>query len=258
MQKELFSPNIYILVSVVIFVMFAGLSCRSTDIEFLAKTSLIPAYSDKIPGLDSPHDRRNLIREKGIAGAKKDTPEEEREILFAQLWEEYKTSPDPNMRREAVDAMAKIPYTHKEKCMLDILRDNDAFIRMSAVEALGKIFKGENSERENIADVLINQARADEDKDVRVAAVRELGKKIVDPQLNKKITIALGDMLQDKVLIVKYEAMESLQKITGKDYGKDINRWTKYMQNIKGETTELPKERTWAEKLPVIHLPMIK
>jgi hypothetical protein len=76
--------------------------------------------------------------------------------------------------------------------------------------------------------------------------------------LNRKISLAIGDSLYDKVLAVRYEAMETLGKISGKDYGKDINRWVKYIQNIKGETTEIPKERTWAEKLPVIHLPMLK
>jgi oligoendopeptidase F len=255
MRKKLFLNGTVIAILIAVFIMLTALSCRSTDFEFLAKTSIIPAYSDKIPGLDSPHERRKLIYTKGVVGAKKNTPESEREILFAQLWEEYSTSPDPNMRREAVDAMAKIPYENKEKFMIDILKDDNAFIRISAVEALGKIFAGE---KDNLADVLLNQIKSDTDKDVRIIAIRELGKKIKEPQLNKKITIALGDSLYDKVLAVRYEAMVSLAKVSEKDYGKDINRWIKYVQNLKGETTELPKERTWAEKLPVIHLPMFK
>jgi hypothetical protein len=238
-----------------ILILSAGLSCRSTDIEFLAKMSILPAHSDEIPGLDSPHERRKLIREKGIEGAKKNTPDSEREILFAQLWEEYTTSPDSNMRREAVDAMAKIPYLGREKCLVDVLKDENAFVRISAVEALGKIYNGE---KESLADVLLNRIKLDTDNDVRIVAIRELGKKTADTQLNRKITLAIGDSLYDKVLAVRYEAMESLGKICGKDYGKDINRWVKYVQNIKGETTEIPKERTWAEKLPVIHLPMLK
>ncbi|MDR2761962.1 MAG: HEAT repeat domain-containing protein [Planctomycetaceae bacterium] len=255
MQKKSIFTGGVIVTLITILITFLTSSCRSTDIEFLAKTSIIPAYSDKIPGLDSPHDRRKLIREKGDVGAKKNIPDDERETLFAQLWEEYSASPDPNMRREAVDAMTKIPYAHKEKCMLEILKDENAFIRISAIESLGKIYNGE---KENIADVLINQIRTDTDKDVRIAAIRELGKPITDPKLNQKITLALGDLLHDKILAVKYETMESLGKVVKKDYGKDINRWVQYIQNLKGESTELPKERTWAEKLPVIHLPMLK
>jgi hypothetical protein len=254
MRTRSFFTGSVIVTLITILITFLA-SCRSTDIEFLAKTSIIPAYSDKIPGLDSPHDRRKLIREKGEVGAKNNTPDAERETLFAQLWEEYSASPDPNMRRETVDAMTKIPYAHKEKCMLEILKDENAFIRISAIESLGKIYNGE---KENIADTLINQSRSDSDKDVRIAAIRELGKTVAEPQLNKKITLALGDLLHDKTLAVKYETMESLHKITKKDYGKDINRWLKYIENLKGESTELPKERTWAEKLPVIHLPMLK
>ncbi|MDR2346601.1 MAG: HEAT repeat domain-containing protein [Planctomycetaceae bacterium] len=257
MQKKslLKSTGIIISITTAILITLITSSCRSTDIEFLAKTSIIPAYSDKIPGLDSPHDRRNLIREKGIEGAKKNTPEEEREILFAQLLEEYSTSPDPNMRREAVDAMANIPYPNKEKIMLEILKDDNILIRISAIESLGKIYNGE---KENIADKLINQIYTDSDKDVRIAAIRQLGKKINDSQLNKKITLALGKLLHDKILAIRYETMESLGKISGKDYGKDINRWIKYIQNIDGESTELPKERTWIEKLPTIHLPILR
>jgi hypothetical protein len=104
----------------------------------------------------------------------------------------------------------------------------------------------------------LNLTKSDPDKDVRIVAIRELGKKINEPQLNKKITITLGDLLHDKILAIRYETMISLSKISGKDYGKDINRWVKYIQNQKGETTEIPKERSWAEKIPIIHLPMIK
>ncbi|MDR1924271.1 MAG: HEAT repeat domain-containing protein [Planctomycetaceae bacterium] len=255
MQKKSILTSTGILVLLVVLISHAALSCRTTDVEFLAKTSIIPAYSDKIPGLESPHERRQLIRDKGVVGAKKETPDSEREVLFAQLWEEYNTSPDPNMRREAVDAMTKIPYPNKAKFMKDILKDENPFIRISAIEAIGKIYNGENNE---LADVLINQGKIDTDKDARITAIRGLAKKTKDPDLKYKVTIALGELLQDKILVVRFASMNTLGIVTEKDYGKDINRWQTYIQNIKGETAEIPKERTWAEKLPTINLPMLK
>jgi hypothetical protein len=44
----------------------------------------------------------------GMKGAT--VSEEEREILVAKLAYEYQTSPDPIMRREALDALTKIPH----------------------------------------------------------------------------------------------------------------------------------------------------
>ncbi|MDR0337298.1 MAG: hypothetical protein LBI18_09430, partial [Planctomycetaceae bacterium] len=72
------------------------------------------------------------------------------------------------------------------------------------------------------------------------------------------IVQALGEALYDKVPAVRYEAMQSLHKITGKDYGNDINRWIQYVQYQKGETEKVPAERSFAEKLPTIQLPMFK
>jgi hypothetical protein len=70
--------------------------------------------------------------------------------------------------------------------------------------------------------------------------------------------LELGNLLNDRVPAVRYEAMRSLQKTSGKDYGIDINRWTQYVRYVKGEVPELPSNRSLAEKMPTIALPMLK
>jgi hypothetical protein len=50
--------------------------------------------------------------------------------------------------------------------------------------------------------------------------------------------------------------MVSLQSITGKDYGHDVNRWQQYVRYTGGEEPEAPSERSLAEKIPSITLPM--
>jgi len=52
--------------------------------------------------------------------------------------------------------------------------------------------------------------------------------------------------------------MGALQKITGKDYGYDINRWLQYVRYQNGEVPDLPSERSLAEKMPNVALPMFK
>ena len=245
--------------------LFGCVGC-ATDNAFLAKVPLFEARSDTIPGLMSPRERKKLIQEKGEKGAK--APEGEKEILVAQLMVEYRTSPDQNMRREAVDAMAKIPHPRRDLHMKEMLKDDDPFIRISVIEAIGKTFNGDDR-----VDLLIDRMKADPDKDVRIRATEILGtigaayaghptKTVRRPTketgLARKIELSLGEMLLDKVPAVRYQAMKSLHLVTGKDYGENINNWLAYMQYTKGESTELPKERGFAEKIPRPQLSMFK
>ena len=239
---------------------FAGamvlLSGCAVENEHLAKLPLFEAKSDKIPGLDPPHLRKKIIREKGTKGAT--ATEAEREILIAQLVHEYQSSPDPNMRREAVDALAKIPHPQRDRYLLEILQDENPFVRLSALEALGKTYSGP---KEDWLALLIDRMKTDTDKDVRVASVRILGNvgpKDTTSDSYRTVVLELGNLLYDKVPAVCYESMQSLQKITNKDYGNDINRWAQFIRYVKGEVPDLPAERTFAEKMPRIALPMFK
>jgi len=244
----------------ILFPMLIGLAMLlsgcAVDNKVLAKFPLMEMKSDHIPGLDSPRERTKLIREKGTKGAT--APDSEREILAAQLVHEYQTSPDPNMRREAVDALAKIPHPQRDRFLREILQDPNPFVRMSALEALGKTYSGSKAE---LSALLINRMKTDEDKDVRLAAVRILGNVFPQNASNdaREIVLELGNLLRDRVPAVRYEAMGALQKVTGKDYGTDdINRWLEYIRYVQGEIPTAPAERTFSEKLPSISLPMLR
>ena len=240
--------------------------CRSVENEAFTKLPFFTAKSDSIPGLVSPHDRKKLIQEKGEKGAKAN--ELEKEILVAQLVYEYQTTPDPNMRREAVDALAKIPHPQRDQYLLEIVQDDNPFVRLSALEALGKTYSGQ---KEELTALLIDRMKSDSDKDVRISAVKILGDVTALPKSNKdavrsrnnpdserEIVLELSNLLHDKFPAVRYEAMGALHKVTGKDYGEDINRWLQYVRYTKGEVPDLPAERTMAEKMPTIALPMFK
>jgi hypothetical protein len=228
----------------------------ATENEHLAKLPLFEAKSDRIPGLQSPRDRVKQIRLKGEKGAK--AKDEEKEILVAQLMVEYRTCPDMNMRREAVDALAKIKHSKRDEYMLEILKDSDALVRIAALEAIGTSFEGGTGQ---LAAFLIDKMQHDTDKDVRLTAVRLLGQKFpyAFKERPEHITVerSLCEMLNDKVPAVRYETMQSLHRVTGKDYGNNINRWLEYAQS-KTLSAEPPKERTWAEKIPRPQLPMLK
>lgn len=236
--------------------------CVAVDNPTLTKLPFFEARSDTIPGLDSPHQRKKAIQEKGKKGAA--ASESEREILVAQLMWEYQTCPDPNMRREAVDALAMIPHPDRDRYLQEILKDEEPFVRLSALEALGKTFSGN---KEDLMNLLLNQIKTDTDKDVRLSSVKILGnvcqnrdKSFGDAEikLRESIALELGELLQDRVTAIRYEAMVSLHKVTGKDYGHDVNRWLQYVRYMKGEVPDLPAERSMSEKVPNIALPMFK
>ena len=232
------------------------LSGCAVENQYLAKLPLFEAKSDVIPGLDPPPQRKKIIREKGIKGAS--APEEEREILAAQLVLEYQTSPDPNMRREAVDALAKIPHPQRDRFLQEILQDPNPFVRLSALESLSETYSGDPKD---LLTLLTERMKTDQDRDVRQAAIRILGsvapKNTSDP-LHRTVILELGTLLDDRVPAVRYRAMQSLQEITGMDYGNDINRWLQYIRYMKGEIPDLPAARTFTEKVPTIALPMFK
>jgi len=251
--------------------LFSGCAVEN---QFLAKLPLFEAKSDNIPGLDSPHKRKKAIREKGQKGAT--ASKSEQEILVAQLVYEYQTCPDPNMRREAVDALAKIPHPDRDLHLREIVKDDNPFVRLSALEALGKTYSGS---KDDLVALLINRMKADSDKDVRLRSVQILGdvcpkmnQNFRDPlgivkignkpplrqEANESAVMELGNLLNDKVPAIRYEAMGALQKITGKDYGYDINRWSQYVRYQNGEVPDLPSERSLAEKMPSVALPMFK
>ncbi len=246
----------------IIFLLSLCTGC-AVDNAFLATLPLFEAQSDTIPGLQPPYERLKQIELKGEKGAK--APDAEKEILVAQLMTEYRTSPDHNMRRAAVDAMAKIPHRKRDEYMKEILNDSDPMVRISALEAVSESFAAGGDQ---LADILIERLKRDPDKDVRLAAVRALGElcdikkpNAKDPlfgQARVKSLAALGEALTDKVPMVRALAMDSLQQMTGKDYGKDVNKWIQYVRYERGETPEAPQERSLAERLPRLQLPMWK
>ncbi len=254
--------------TVVFGLSLCGFSGCATDNEFLAKMPLFEANSDRIPGLTPPRERKKQIELKGQKGAT--APDAEKEILVAQLMVEYRTSKDPNMRRAAVDAMSKIPHAKRDLYMKEVLKDPDPFVRISALDAIGKSFKVPEEQ----VGILIESMKSDSDKDVRLRAADHVGilgaayagreKKVLpitiatNGEQAKRIESALSEMLLDKVPAMREQAMVSLHKVTGKDYGMNINRWLEYTQYTRGERSEAPKERSFAEKIPKPQLSMFK
>ena len=113
------------------------------------------------------------------------------------------------------------------------LSDADTHVRVAACEAWGK--RGDAQAVKLLAEAM----RSDVDADVRLAAAKALGE-----TKNPEAVTALGEALADTDPAMQYRAVLSLKKVTGKDFGDDVDRWQQY---VKGEPPGRP--RRWRERI---------
>ncbi|ODS33014.1 MAG: heat repeat-containing PBS lyase [Candidatus Scalindua rubra] len=154
---------------------------------------------------------------------------------------------DHVIRASAVVALAKINDLRVMEPLLISLKDEDAFVRIAAAKALG------NLKDTRIAKTLI-AALKDEDFDVQRNVVKALVE-IKDPQtveplidalrdenprVRRWAAVALGGLrdiraveplinaLRDEKLLVRVKSAYALYEITGKDLGRDPEKWQKW------------------------------
>lgn len=122
-------------------------------------------------------------------------------------------------RIHAVQATSLISSPLAGDAMVVYLEDPNPEIRSIAAEGLG------NLPAEQAVPMLQAVLEKENELDVRVAATRALGK---FPR-NQQATRALGIALADPAPVMQYRAMESLQKVTGKNLGSNAAKWRDYL-----------------------------
>jgi HEAT repeat protein len=112
------------------------------------------------------------------------------------------------------------------------LQDSDPEIRIACCDAWGK--RGGADAAKVLGEIL----REDESEDVKLAAARALGE-IKD----QAAVLALAPALDDGSPAMQWRAVRSLEKVTGKYYGEDVNAWRTYVQGGK------PREESIVRRL---------
>ncbi|MGL4944349.1 MAG: HEAT repeat domain-containing protein [Thermoguttaceae bacterium] len=234
------------LVGVCVLVSFAGCAVEN---ENWGKRPPFSMRSDKIAGLTTPSERREAIREKGNRG--KVAPTSEQEVLLGQLVLEYQSNPDPNLRRDTVEAIGKIPHSSRDAYLEEALADKSPFVRISACRELTSLT------------ALCRAAEKETDKDVQIVVIKRIGQQCgtrdsLSEGDKKTVLTTLAAKLNDKAPSIRYAAMDSLHKATGRDYGVNIDSWTAYVDYALHGQGQPPEERAFRDKLPTIQLPMLK
>ncbi len=207
---------------------------------FLSGCEIMPGWipfqgqtTDTLPGIVTPAEKMAQLKKLRL-DAQESTPEFKRQVV-EYLSVSIRTETDPLIRSEIIQTLGEYPIPAAEPVLKAALQDTDTDVRITACEAWGKRADAEAAEL--LAGILKN----DPDQDVRLAAARGLGQ-----TKDQRAIAALGDALTESDPAMQRRAVLSLETITGKDLGNNVDRWQKY---VKEENPQPAKPVSLAEKI---------
>lgn len=190
-----------------------------------AEMDLVPSWmpfqdqpDEDLAGIPSPHEKIERLRKLG--GSAGWANQQQKQQTSVELARSLAAEEDPTIRLEIVRALGEYPGAESDSVLEAALSDPDADVRAAACEAWGK--RGDARAARLLSGIL----GGDIDKDVRLAAARALGRS-KDPTA----VAALGTALEDKDPAMQYRAVLSLRRLTGQDFGNDVNRWRQYVNS---------------------------
>lgn len=174
-------------------------------------------------------DQKKIAREQAAYGATADqrmnslaaeakaaeagTPEQQAEFTRG-LADRVLAEHDPRVRARMVETAATFDTPFAAAICRGCLEDPEPRVRMTACGAWGE--RG----GPDAVKLLAARYHADQDLDVRLRALRELG------NLKDGAAIpVLARALEDPDPAVQYRAVAALKKVSGRDLGDDVNKW---------------------------------
>jgi hypothetical protein len=189
--------------------------------------------TDQVPGVTPPTERSAEIRRLGEQASGEDQAGKGR--IARQLAEAIRDEDDSMIRAAIVEAIGACDGPETERVLEAALQDRAADVRITACEVLGRR-GGEESVR-----LLSEALGSDMNQDVRLAAARALGE-----TGGPGATSALASALDDRDPAMQYRAVQSLESVTGRDFGNDVTRWQQY---VRGELPESEQAPSVAERI---------
>jgi HEAT repeat protein len=181
-----------------------------------------------------PSFHTHLKRVRGLEAQAAFMPREEQQRVSRELTRLIREDRNTLLRTAAVRSLSAFPQEMSREGVQVAATDQEPRLREVACAALGRL--GDPSSVGMLAALLQN----DDNLDVRLAASQQLGK-FSDPLAVQ----ALGSALDDSNPALQYRVVQSLERASGRDYGRDLELWRAY---VRGED---PPERTptYAERL---------
>lgn len=169
------------------------------------------------PNVETPKQRMEKMRE--MAKKAKTMPPGEQEAEAVSLARTIQKEDDPLVRAQIVRTVGAMDCPTANALMAAAAKDADRDVRVACCQAWAT-HKGPDAMR-----MLTTMLSSDADMDVRLAAVRGLG------ELNDKAAVEpLAAALEDPNPAMQYRAVQSLRKVTGKDFGDDVRVWRDFVR----------------------------
>lgn len=199
----------------------AALALTAAAVGSIAGCQLWPWGGKVKTSLITPSMRMASIRE--MAPRARDADEAEQQRLCEQLAQQIRTEPDPIVRKTIQETIGEFDAPLAEAVLLAGLNDDDRDVRAACCRILGR-----RRETEAIAP-LTKLVGSDPELDVRLAAVDALG------AMNDRAAIAgLSAALKDRDTAMQYAGVEAMKSITGEDLGNDVQAWRQYADRAAG------------------------
>jgi hypothetical protein len=215
-------------------VLFLGalLACGCSGTQLVPS---LPSWFDQAErtSYHTPATRIDAMKE--LAAQAATASAQEQLEIASNLANQVREETDPVIREQIVRTLSVYTAPVAHNVLEAALLDDDSNVRVAACEALAR--RLDPKALESLADRLVSDA----DVDVRLAAARALGE-FRDPQSIK----ALGDALDDSDPALQRRAVLSLERITGRDLGPDVNAWRNFVQNGEAVPADGP---SFAEQL---------
>jgi HEAT repeat protein len=190
-------------------------SLRSKNLKIRVRAAIVLGEIKDLravePLIAALKDKKYLIRASAVAALAQIDDPRAIEPLIAALKDEH-----PFVRVVASRELGKLKYLRAAGPLLDALRDEDIDVRRSVVEALVEL-KDPRTVEPLIA------ALKDGNKGTRRGAAISLGA-IKDPRAIEPLIAAL----KDERLIVRVKSAYALYEITGKDFGRNQEKWQEW------------------------------
>lgn len=167
----------------------------------------------------TPTFHRRLAELRDLRGEAPRLTPQQMDALAADLEKQLATEPSPVLRAEMTSLLGEMGTPQALATIRSIFADADRDVRIAACKAWAK-----TNTPETIT-VLSELIKQEQDVDVRLAAIAELGR-FPDPTA----VAALGEALDDNNPAVQHLAVQSLKAATGRDYGDSVPAWRDFVQ----------------------------
>jgi hypothetical protein len=146
-------------------------------------------------------------------------PVDRQEALATEMALRYREEGNTLLRGAVVGVMGQLRSANVDDALTAAMQDSDAEVRILAARALGA--RGNEMSLQTLAKAMGNESNLD----VRMAITRELSNFKNSPEATRALALALDD--NDAAL--QYRAIQSLELVTGRNYGVNARAWREYL-----------------------------